>query len=189
MCSVAQGKGASDRWNGSRSVPVGLYTIDVRSPARSEFATLRLPEPMRGLADARGYLPAHAVLIKPVAALAPDLVCRNGPTITINGQRAAQALTNDKPGRPLPQWNGCHRIEQGQLFVLADDPHSFDSRYFGPVDARQVVGTATFATLGTLLGAPSGNRRVQRPSRFAFSVNLPMLQLPCRIGGSRIVAH
>lgn len=110
---------------------------------------MRLSEPMPSLADTRGYLPASAVLIKPVAALAPDLVCRSGAIIT------SRCTTPDVPGRPMSQWNSCHRIEHEQLFVVADDPHSFDSRYFGLIDARQVVGTAT---LGTLQGAARGNR-------------------------------
>lgn len=145
-------------WNGSHSVPAGLYFIAARSPARGELAALRLPEPMRSLADARGYLPASAVLIKPVAALAPDLVCRSGAIITINGHDAGRAPPADTSGRLLPQWNGCHRIDDHQILVLADDRHSFDGRYFGPLDARQVIGTATSATIDAILATATKKR-------------------------------
>lgn len=128
-------------WNVSQSVPVGLYVIIARPPSKGEFAALRLSEPMRGLARARGYLPTHAMLIKPVAALAPDLVCRHGAIVTINGRLVARALTADTSSRSLPQWGGCHEIAGHQFFVLSGELNSFDSRYFGPVDAFQVIGT------------------------------------------------
>ena len=128
-------------WNVSRSVPVGLYVIVARPPSKGEFAALRLSEPMRGLARARGYLPTHAMLIKPVAALAPDLVCRHGAIVTINGRLVARALTADTSSRSLPQWGGCHEIDGHQFFVLSGELNSFDSRYFGAVDAFQVIGT------------------------------------------------
>ncbi len=140
-------------WNVSRSVPVGLYVIIPRPPLRGEFAALRLPEPMSGLADARGYLPARAVLIKPVVALAPDIVCRSGVSITINGQFAARASLADKSGRPLPQWDGCHHIRDQQYFTLSDEQHSLDGRYFGLVDERLIIGIAVSTRLNAIASA------------------------------------
>lgn len=54
----------------------------------------------------------------------------------------AQAKLADTAGRPLPAWSGCIRLPDTQVFVLAADPDSFDSRYFGPVDRANVLGTA-----------------------------------------------
>ncbi len=139
-------------WNVSPSVPPGLYLIIGRQTSKGELAVLRLPEPMRSLATARGYLPAKAVLIKPVAARSPDRVCRYGSVVTINGQRAAHALTADPSGRPMPQWRGCHELDAAHLLVLSDDPSSFDGRYFGLLEARDTVGTAT--ALWTAVSAP-----------------------------------
>ena len=130
-------------WNASQSVPIGLYVITSRHPSRGELAMLRLPEQMRNLADARRYLPANTFLIKPVAALSSDHVCRHGEFVTINGYPAARASDADASGRPLPQWSGCHGIDKRQFLVLSDEPNSFDGRYFGLVDARHVIGTAT----------------------------------------------
>lgn len=133
--------------NVSQSMPVGLYVIIARPPSRGEFAALRLPGPVRGIANVRGYLPANAVLIKPVAGIAPDLVCRHEGIVTINGHLAAHALTTDTSGRLLPQWSGCHVVEDRQLFVLSEEKHSFDGRYFGLVDVRYVMGTAVAITV------------------------------------------
>ncbi len=146
-------------WNVSQSVPPGLYMITRRQPSKGELAVLRLPEPMHSLAMARGYLPAGAVLIKPVAARSPDRVCRYGNVVTINGQRAAHALTTDASGRAMPQWHGCHELDAGHLLVLSDDPSSFDGRYLGLVDVRDMVGTATalWTTGRSLVSKLAGN--------------------------------
>jgi len=106
------------------------------------LAVIRLPEPFLMLASARGYLLAGILLIKPIAAGAGDLVCRHGAIVTINGRTAALAKAGDAGGRPLPRWQGCRRLDALQIFVLSPDADSFDSRYFGPLDSRHVVGTA-----------------------------------------------
>ena len=129
-------------WNASRSVPVGLYTIIARAPMRVELAVLQLPEPVRRFADARGYLPATALLIKPVVAGDGNIVCRHGPIVTIDGRPVARARTLDDAGHALPRWSGCRRLDAARIFVLSAQNGSFDSRYFGPVDARQIRGTA-----------------------------------------------
>ena len=128
-------------WNASRSVPIGLYYIIARPPLRDELAALRLPASMRSLANERGYLPTEMVLIKPVAAISGDVICRRGAIVTINDNPIAHALTADASGRPLPKWSGCFRADDQRFFVLSDDPDSFDGRYFGLVnsDRKSVV--------------------------------------------------
>jgi conjugative transfer signal peptidase TraF len=129
-------------WNTSPSVPVGFYWIVSAAPTTGEFAVIRLPDALRALAAARGYLGETAYLIKPVAAGTADLVCRHAATLSINGQAVAQARTADARGRPLPRWTGCITLAAGQVLVLSSAPDSFDSRYFGPVDSRHVLGAA-----------------------------------------------
>jgi conjugative transfer signal peptidase TraF len=129
-------------------VPVGLYWIASAAPATGELAVIRLPDPLRTLAAARGYLGRTALLIKPVAAGMGDLVCRHGATVAINGRAVAQASTADRLGRPLPQWSGCISLAAGQVFVLSPAPDSFDSRYFGPLDRSHVVGQARRVWVG-----------------------------------------
>jgi conjugative transfer signal peptidase TraF len=129
-------------WNASPSVPIGLYRLTSRPSRTAVLAVIRLPEPLRMLAETRGYLRKGALLIKPVAAGAGDTVCRHGALVTINGRMAARARTLDAAGRPLPAWSGCFKLGASDIFVLSADPDSFDSRYIGPIDRADVVGLA-----------------------------------------------
>lgn len=129
-------------WNASPSVATGLYLLTSSPPAKGQLAIIRLPEPVGTLTEMRGYLPARALLIKPVVAGVGETVCRRGTVITINGQLRVRAAWLDARQRPLPRWQGCRRLMPSQLFVLSTVPGSFDSRYVGPIDRDHVVGTA-----------------------------------------------
>ena len=131
-------------WNASASVPVGLYRIEpgVR-PHIGDLVAVR-PSPALGRFMAeRRYVEINALLLKPVAAAGGAIVCRNDASVTIDARAVASALARDRFGRPLPVWSGCRRLGADQLFLIAPThSDSFDSRYFGPVDRRQVVGRA-----------------------------------------------
>ena len=128
--------------NLSLSVPVGLYRLEGGNPHRGGLAVIRLRQPWRDLAAAREYLPAGASLIKPVAALAGDRVCRSGDAITINGRLAAVAQPADKSGRGLPKWEGCQTLIKGEVFLLSGTEGSFDGRYFGVTPRSALIANA-----------------------------------------------
>jgi conjugative transfer signal peptidase TraF len=128
--------------NLSPSVPVGLYRLESRNPHRGGLAVIRMGQPWRDLAASRGYLPPGAALIKPVAALAGDRVCRSGAAITINGRLAALAQPADKSGRGLPKWEGCKTLIEGEVFLLSSKEGSFDGRYFGVTPRSAVIANA-----------------------------------------------
>ena len=120
-------------WNASASVPVGLDRAAPGVPHRGDLVLVCTPDSVATLAAERGYLPAGVPLIKHVAAVAGDDVCVSGSAVFINGVVVARRLKADRADRPLPRWNGCRRLDRNELFLLADAPDSFDSRYFGPV--------------------------------------------------------
>jgi conjugative transfer signal peptidase TraF len=129
-------------WNASPSVPVGLYRVTPDPPRVGDLVVLRLPPDMAALAASRRYLPRSVYLLKPVAAVAGDLVCRFGAQLFVRGRYAADAAFADHDGNPMPVWQGCRTLRAGEVFVLADHPSSFDSRYFGPLDSTAIVGSA-----------------------------------------------
>jgi conjugative transfer signal peptidase TraF len=128
--------------NLSRSAPVGFYRLDAAPLRPGAFAVVLLGQPWRELARSRGYLLSKAWLIKPVAALAGDRICRLGRMITINGRFVAIAQSTDKMGRTLPQWQGCNTLIDGEMFLLSDREGSFDGRYFGITPHAALISRA-----------------------------------------------
>lgn len=129
-------------WNGSKSVPIGLYVLGLGPWSNGSIVALRLSLPARRMAARRRYLAVNAVMLKPVAAMAGDRVCRWQSRISINCQYRADAARQDAAGRLLPVWRGCKLLQHGEIFVLSAVSGSFDSRYFGPVRHDAVIGTA-----------------------------------------------
>ncbi|HZP99051.1 MAG TPA: S26 family signal peptidase [Reyranella sp.] len=129
-------------WNASPSMPVGLYRVQHSAVRRGDLVLIRLPPAVAKLAHQRGYLPKSAYLIKIVLAVAGDHVCRFGTYVLVRGMFVRRALPRDRLGRRMPVWHGCRRLAGDELFVLANNPQSFDSRYFGSVSMRAVVGRA-----------------------------------------------
>jgi conjugative transfer signal peptidase TraF len=129
-------------WNVSPSVPVGLYHVVRRSPRRGDLVLVVLPEHVSKLTTARRYLAPRSLLIKPVAAIGGDRVCRLGSRVWVSGHAGVTAGAVDALDRPLPTWRGCRLLHSTQVFVLGPSADSFDSRYFGVIDVRRVVGIA-----------------------------------------------
>lgn len=130
-------------YNPSASAPVGLYWMtSARDLERGGFVVVSTPPAFKSLAAERGYLPENVPLIKTIVALEGDQVCRNGEQISMNGRPIAVALKADNRGRKLPVWTGCIALGRYDFFALMDAPDSFDSRYFGPLDTRDIIGQA-----------------------------------------------
>ena len=131
-------------WNASASVPTGLYLVQSRgAPAVGDLVVFEPPPPLRDWLVERSYLGTNVPLIKPVAALPGQRVCRCGVRILIDGVVVATAKNHDRMGRPLPVWQGCLHLTGDQIFVLnAAQGSSLDSRYFGPLPQSTIVGRA-----------------------------------------------
>jgi type IV secretory pathway protease TraF len=132
--------------NLSHSVPIGLYRLEMQSLQRGDLAVIQLGEPWRELAEARGYLSSKAWLIKPVAGLAGDCICRTGQVITINGYISAVAQSADEKERLLPEWEGCRKLAQDEMFLLSGVRDSFDGRYFGVTPGSALIAKAVSAS-------------------------------------------
>jgi len=131
-------------WNASASVPRGLYWLSAAKPLHLGELIAATPPPM--LAEflaRRRYLPLGVPLLKHVAALSGQRVCRIHDTITVDGAVVALALDRDRRGRALPTWQGCHTLLSGEVFLLnASVPDSLDGRYFGALPATAITARA-----------------------------------------------
>lgn len=132
-------------WNASASTPVGFYTIgDVGNPDVTDLVAVGAPEPLATFLSDGGYLPRGVPLLKRIAAVPGQRVCRTGLAITVDGVPIGDALDRDRRGRPLPVWQGCRLVANGELFLMNWQVRdSLDGRYFGPLSATAVIGRAT----------------------------------------------
>lgn len=131
-------------WNASASVATGLYALRPAGELHeAELVVVDPPAALARFADERGYLPHRVPMLKRVAALPGQTVCRTGRVITIDAIARGEALTADRQGRPLPVWQGCQRLSAGTVFLMnGRSAHSFDGRYFGLLPASTIVARA-----------------------------------------------
>jgi conjugative transfer signal peptidase TraF len=130
--------------NASPSVPTGLYWLRPGSGLRvGDLVVVAAPAVLADFLSKRGYLPTGVPLLKYVAALPGQVVCRTGLTISVDGVVLGQALRSDRMGRLLPIWRGCKRVPTTDIFLMNFNvPNSLDGRYFGPISQQSIRGRA-----------------------------------------------
>jgi conjugative transfer signal peptidase TraF len=131
-------------WNASESIPIGFYYVQ---PAGTLFVTTLVlampPEPLASSLAQAEYLPRGIPLLKRILAVPGQSVCRHKLIISVNGVDVGAARERDRRGRPLPVWQGCRTIADGEVFLMNwDEPASLDSRYFGPIPTSAIIGRA-----------------------------------------------
>lgn len=131
-------------YNASASAPKGFYLIEPPTTfAVGDYLVVQLPRDVRRFAAMRGYVPESVPVLKRIAARAGDEVCAHDRVLYVNGRPTVRALSVDGMSRPLTSWRECRRMVSSELFLLNEASASFDSRYFGPLDASYVRGRAT----------------------------------------------
>ena len=127
-------------WNASASAPVGLYTVRT---AVTDLVAVDAPEPLASFLSQREYLPRGVPLMKRIAALPGQTVCRIGRNVSVDTIAMGEALARDRRGRELPVWQGCRTLRASEIFLMNwDVQDSLDGRYFGPIPKNSIVGRA-----------------------------------------------
>lgn len=131
-------------WNATASTPIGLYAVGPASKLQiGDLVVVRPDEALEGFMVERRYIGRGVPLLKHIAALSGQQVCRIGRDIMIDGRFAAAALDRDSRGRDLPVWQGCQHIAPNSVFLLNPAARdSLDSRYFGPLPVTDMLGKA-----------------------------------------------
>ncbi len=131
-------------WNASASAPIGLYSIEPADRLEvTDLVAVDAPEPLARFLAERGYLPRGLPLMKRIAGLPGQQVCRLRSDITVDGIEMGDTLERDRLGRDLPVWQGCRRIADGEVFLMNwEIQDSLDGRYFGPLPANSIIGRA-----------------------------------------------
>jgi conjugative transfer signal peptidase TraF len=138
--------------NLSASAPRGLYRAVAGRPTRGAWVVACVNPHAADLARARGYLrPGPCTggvqpVLKPVIAVAGDVVEIGPDAVTVNGQRLAGTSSSsaDSLGRALPHaaW-GRYIVGVDELWLVSTRvPNSWDSRYLGAISTSQVWSVA-----------------------------------------------
>jgi conjugative transfer signal peptidase TraF len=137
-------------WNASGSVPIGLYRLHpIFRLAVSQRVAVQPPEALATFLADRRYLPRDIPLLKRVLALPGQTVCRDQLAVTVDKIEMGAARAHDRSGRPLPNWQGCHVIADGEVFLMNwRSADSFDGRYFGTLPTSAIIGTAELLWTG-----------------------------------------
>ena len=86
----------------------------------------------------------HDQMIKKVGCLPEDqLTTDEAHRFTCNGRPLGQALEADSKGNPLPRFAFNGLVPTGTLFMVGTHPRSYDSKYYGFIDGREIkIGRA-----------------------------------------------
>ncbi len=129
--------------NTTASAPEGLYWVSPGRYALGDFVAVDPPPALASWMASRGYLPANIPLLKVVVAVNGQLVCGTEDGFFVDGRRLARAKARDRWGRALPIYRGCETVSVDDVVIVnTGAPDSLDSRYFGPIPARGVIGRA-----------------------------------------------
>lgn len=144
-------KAAHCEINDTDSMPMGIYRrVDTRTIHRGEIVAVCLPKPIavEGLRKrylVKGMCPGGAIaVLKEVIAVPGDTVNVTKQFLIVNGQQyfAPQAKT-DEFGHPVRQFIADGVKQNTKTYWLLgsnDSIHSWDSRYYGGVNRRNIIG-------------------------------------------------
>lgn len=85
-------------------------------------------------------LKSGSLLLKRVAAAKGDRVCNDGHTVFVNDVGIASLMDNTHVNHPATSVSECHVLASDEVLLLGNHEASFDSRYFGPVSAKLILG-------------------------------------------------
>ena len=133
-------------YNKTDSAPIGWYAVEqIRPLQRDDLVAAFAPQTARNFASARGYLPEHIPLIKTVWATGGEQICHDNHRVRVPNRPDITVLGQDGLGRALPVISGCYHLDADEVFLASTQTaNSWDSRYFGPVSTKMILGPVRY---------------------------------------------
>jgi conjugative transfer signal peptidase TraF len=139
---------AGVRLNRTASMPMGLWHVVAKTSPyeRADTAEACLPGDWTVAYLRPGNCPGgKEPVLKVIAAVAGDTVEVDGNGLRVNGLllENTRPLPLDGAGRQLHAYPaGTYVVPVGEVWLVSQQPISFDSRYFGPIPASSIKGAA-----------------------------------------------
>lgn len=128
-------------YNPTPSVEEGFYVYAGQEYGRGQIILFSTPQAVKDYTAANYAAAPLEHFLKPVLAAKGDHVCYRQGQFFLNGAFLSDVQKYDSAGKPLPVWKGCRVLGADEYFVFSDRVrNSFDSRYYGPVPEKDIVG-------------------------------------------------
>lgn len=113
--------------NNSSSLPIGLYKKDDKDKPLVKGQLVYFYFPLK-----------EERLIKKIVATEGDRLRLNQDGVFVNGEKLlnSKPLNKDSKGFKLPKLRLFKVLEKGEVFLLGENPKSYDSRYFGSLNTK-----------------------------------------------------
>lgn len=129
-------------WNRTASAPMGLYWLNDKPFTLGRWVVVSAKSPEAIWANQRGFVGKDWPLLKRIAGMPGDEICRVDGRIQINQIPHGTVKQTDSFGQELPSWDGCIHLDESQVFLMNRHPDSLDGRYFGPTNLSDIQSTA-----------------------------------------------
>jgi len=135
------------RINTSPSMPLGVYIKKFSAIQRGDIVAVCVDTRRRQFGLQRGYLKfgfgcdGVRPLIKQIIAVPGDQVELTDQYLRVNQTiYFYRTFYQDSHGNPLPVFpRGIYQSQTNYWLLGTHDPHSWDSRYWGPVDSKNII--------------------------------------------------
>jgi len=138
------------RFNTTASYPLGLYRTTEKTPGKGDLVIFcPPPQQIFAIAKKRDYIGpgfcngGYGPMIKRILAAKGDRVSIGPGGVQVNGQMIANSLPmrSDASGRILPilTYTDLELSDTDVLLMSDFSSKSFDARYFGAVNASQII--------------------------------------------------
>ena len=133
-------------YNPSASAPIGWYKLVNTSTLKvGDQVAAYAPDWARKLADERHYLPYEYPLIKTIWARSGATICSKNHRVSLPNHPVIISLSQDSLGRDMPKLSGCFTLQTDEFFLVSPDVQDgYDSRYFGAVRGRDILGKVKY---------------------------------------------
>lgn len=128
-------------YNFTDSLPKGLYLVMPGPVNKGELIAFEPPPIAAELIRSRKYLRKEGVLLKQIVGAKGDSIYTKNGEFFVNCESYGGFVATDKEGRFMPRFSFCGKLPEDRVVVaIKGKDNSFDSRYFGPVPNRNILG-------------------------------------------------
>jgi len=126
----------------SPSMQKGFYWVrPAKNLKRGDIALFMPPSHTLLFLRRHHWIPNKGWMMKYIVGIPGDFVCQKDHVIWINHHKFAHVYNYYAKGKSLPNTHFCGKLKFNQYLLMSTKvKRSFDGRYFGPIDRKNIIG-------------------------------------------------